>query len=301
MAPCRDLRERAGASASKPGQSGSIAASRSATRRSGRARPSLRTAAASDRAPLEQSRRRLAEGAGVHRLRKRRDAASLVELTATDPASAGRRPRLGPAVLALERARRPERRRQPQDLGRVERRVHSLRQVVPPGPSSKTMPSAFNSSRMRSAAAKSRASFAAARSAIRASMPDASASPWNHSSDELSSRPSSAALRLDRRRIFQRHQPGQRQRRVEIVAPVRRARPRRHRPARHPRSPIQSIEVGLGSRDHVFGPRQRLAIMRRPGPSDFQEVTSNQTAQSIVRRQRMRWSDWRAARAAHIS
>ena len=68
-----------------------------------------------------------------------------------DPAAAGRRAQLGAAVLALQRARLAERRRQPQDLGRVERRVHSRRQVVPPGPSSKTMPSALSSSRMRSA------------------------------------------------------------------------------------------------------------------------------------------------------
>jgi hypothetical protein len=43
---------------------------------------------------------------------------------------------------------------------------HSRRQVVPPGPSSKTMPSDLSSLRMRSAVAKSRFFLAAARSAI---------------------------------------------------------------------------------------------------------------------------------------
>ncbi len=56
--------------------------------------------------------------------------------------------------------------------------VHSRRHVVPPGPSSSTMPSALSSSRMRSAVAKSRFFLASAR--VRrcgASMSPASASP----------------------------------------------------------------------------------------------------------------------------
>ena len=66
----------------------------------------------------------------------------------------------------------PEARQRAAGFGRVERRGHSRRQVVPPGPSSKTMPSALNSSRMRSAVAKSRASLggASARSRDRTSI-----------------------------------------------------------------------------------------------------------------------------------
>ena len=61
----------------------------------------------------------------------------------THAAAAGRRAKLRAPVLAIERMRLRERRGQPQDLGRVERRVHSFRHVVPPGPSSNTMPSAL--------------------------------------------------------------------------------------------------------------------------------------------------------------
>ena len=127
-----------------------------------------------------------------------------------------------------------QRRRQPQDLDGVERRVHARRQVVPPGPSSSTMPSACSSSRMRSAAAKSR--FCLGLGALRrcsASMSASSPSPlWNQSS----------ALSLEQARAAPRspcsvagssiaHQPRQRQRRVEIVAQAPRPRRRRPRPA----------------------------------------------------------------------
>ena len=53
--------------------------------------------------PLDQRRRRLAEGAGVDVHRQPLDPAILVELDGqTDPAAAGRRANLGAAVFALE-------------------------------------------------------------------------------------------------------------------------------------------------------------------------------------------------------
>src|SRR4051812_46068289 len=101
-------------------------------------------------------------------LRQRLDLTFRAELDrGCNAAAAGRRAHLGVTVLAFEPARLLQRGGQPQDLGGVERGVHSRRHVVPDGPSSNTIPSAFNSSRMRSAVAKSRLALAWARSAIR--------------------------------------------------------------------------------------------------------------------------------------
>jgi hypothetical protein len=77
-----------------------------------------------------------------------------------DPAPAGRRAKFGAAILSVQRVRLPQRGREAQNFGRVERSSHSFRHVVPEGPSSKMMPSALSSSRIRSAAAKSRFFFA---------------------------------------------------------------------------------------------------------------------------------------------
>src|SRR6185437_2022561 len=127
---------------------------------------------ASARAVLfDQRGRRLAESTGMNLDRQSLDPALLVELhRQADPAPACRRAQLRPAVFAFEFMRLLERSRKPQDFGRVQRLRHSRRQVVPPGPSSKMMPSALSSSRMRSAVAKSRAFFAAVRSAMRDSI-----------------------------------------------------------------------------------------------------------------------------------
>ena len=129
---------------------------RPARRPAGRARPSPPTVCGRSRLARAmpprpgQTRRR-----GPAATARRRGVAFNLDRDG-DCASAGPRAQLGSSVLALERARRRERGGQPQDFGRVERRVHSFRQVVPLGPSSNTMPSAFRSSRMRSAVAKSR-------------------------------------------------------------------------------------------------------------------------------------------------
>ena len=61
-------------------------------------------------------------------------------------------------------------------VGRAGGSVHTRRQVVPPGPSSRTTPSAVSAARMRSASAKFLAFLAAARSAISASIRAASSS-----------------------------------------------------------------------------------------------------------------------------
>ncbi len=99
-----------------------------------------------------------------------------------NPAPAGRRAELRASIFSIERVRIAQRSSQPQDLGRVERRTHSRRQVVPPGPSSKTMPSALSSSRIRSAVAKSRFFLASARSAMRwLRSSSSSPPPRNHS------------------------------------------------------------------------------------------------------------------------
>lgn len=111
----------------------------------------------SPRTLLEQARGGLAEGAGQDGLRQGLDPALGIELDGGQhPAAAGRGSNSGRAVLALEVPRALERRREAQDFGRVERLVHSRRHVVPPGPSSSTMPISFMASRMASAAAKSR-------------------------------------------------------------------------------------------------------------------------------------------------
>ena len=120
-----------------------------------------------------------------------------------DPAAAGRRAQLRTPILAVERMRLAERCRQPQDFGRVKRLVHSRRHVVPPGPSSKMMPSALSSSRMRSAAAKSRFFLASARSAMRARSPlDVAHPPWNQLGRRAArSRPIKLRARLQRCRL----------------------------------------------------------------------------------------------------
>src|SRR5439155_20063451 len=112
-------------------------------------------AAATNCALFKQGRSRLPERAGMDSLRHRSDVTAVVQLhDRFDAAAASGRADLRPAILALQLPRLLQRCREPQDLRRIERRVHSLRQLVPPGPSSKMMPSAFNSSRMRSAVAK---------------------------------------------------------------------------------------------------------------------------------------------------
>src|SRR6185369_11932317 len=114
---------------------------------------------------------RLPERAGVNLQGQSLDPALVIKLDGErDPASAGRRAQLRAAILAVEGLGFAERRREPQDIRRIKRLIHSRRQVVPPGPSSKTIPSAFNSSRIRSAVAKSRLALASVRSAIRTSM-----------------------------------------------------------------------------------------------------------------------------------
>src|SRR6185295_4828706 len=145
--------------------------------------------------PLDQRCRRLAESAGLNLHRDALDAAVTVELYGhADAAAASRRADFGGTILAIEVVRFAQRCGKPENFSRIEWLAHSLRHVVPPGPSSKTTPSALSSSRMRSAVAKSRFFFASARAAMRSSMADASPSPWNHSADELLSSPSSCAL-----------------------------------------------------------------------------------------------------------
>src|SRR5580765_7816081 len=107
--------------------------------------------------PFQQCRRSLPERAGMNLHRQALNAPFAVELyRKDDTAAAGRRANLGATVLALQRVSLLQRSREAQYLRRVERRSHSRRQVVPWEPSSKTMPSALSSSRIRSAAAKSR-------------------------------------------------------------------------------------------------------------------------------------------------
>ena len=128
--------------------------------------------------PFHQGGRGLPECAGVNLHRQAVDTTMFIELDdEVNAASAGRRPDFGAAILTIEWMRLAQRSSQPQDLGRVERLDHSLRQVVPFGPSSKTMPSDLSSSRIRSAVAKSRFFFAAVRSAMRASISPASSPP----------------------------------------------------------------------------------------------------------------------------
>src|SRR4051812_20704200 len=93
--------------------------------------------------------RRLPECAGMDLHRQAIDPAIIVELNGkANAASARRRTNFRLAVMPIERMRFLERGRETQDLGRVEglahRLVHSRRQVVPSGPSSKTIPSPFS-------------------------------------------------------------------------------------------------------------------------------------------------------------
>src|SRR5881394_1406168 len=102
--------------------------------------------------PRKQCGRRLPEGAGLDMHRNSLDPPLFIELdNEVDLAAAGPRLKLGAAVLPLQHLRLVEGRSQPQDLGRVEplghSPIYSLRHVVPPGPSSRTIPSALSSSR----------------------------------------------------------------------------------------------------------------------------------------------------------
>ena len=161
-------RDRAGARAAMPGQALASSCSSASQRlissmasdTSSCVRPWLcRSTKAADACPKAQA------WTCIDRRSTRRSSSSWTARAIA--AAASRRANFGAPVLALELARIAKRRCQPQDLGRVKRLAHSRRQVVPFGPSSKTMPSALSSSRMRSAVAKSRFFLAAARSAMR--------------------------------------------------------------------------------------------------------------------------------------
>jgi hypothetical protein len=79
---------------------------------------------AADAVLIDQRRRRLAERASMDAHRQPRDPAVPVELDGKiDPAAAGRRAQVGAPVLALERLGLAKRRREPENLGGVERRV----------------------------------------------------------------------------------------------------------------------------------------------------------------------------------
>ena len=137
IAPWRDLRGRAGASAV---DAGPVARSRPARCASQRLSTTSASATSSWVRPTRVLMRRSAAEAWpnaqawtcIDRRSTRRSSSSWTAMR--DPAAAGRRAQLGAAVLALERSRFVERCREAQDLGRVERLAHSRRQVVPPGP-----------------------------------------------------------------------------------------------------------------------------------------------------------------------
>ena len=131
-----------------------------------------------------------------------------------------------------------------------------------------TMPSAFSSSRMRSAAAKSRFFLASARSAMRASIAPAVAHrPGTSASAEPSSRPSNARrLALTAAGSSSGHQPRSARAGVLRSSPSASTTPLvDRRPA--PASPACAIQAGRGwpspARSTSSVQLQRLAIMRR--------------------------------------